>query len=199
MKSPQYRILTPAQFHLQRWKNGGGSTLELWRWPAEGEDFSVRISVATVGSSGPFSKFPEVDRTIIQLSGPPIILTHDSAPPLALKIGVPHNFAGEATTLCEVNGESLDFNVMARRGRAQSTCSVISGGESTPLLLRPQATCLVYNAQNSTSMVRLESNVSEVSIPPLHLMEIRSDSVSSNFDGIVSALSGLTIVVKVWN
>ncbi|OJT17017.1 hypothetical protein BO221_47220 [Archangium sp. Cb G35] len=53
------------------WKNGGGVTRELWKLPHPFDParFLARVSIATVGASGPFSVFPGVDRTLMILEG----------------------------------------------------------------------------------------------------------------------------------
>lgn len=50
------------------WKNGGGTTRELLAWPHM-HDWVVRVSVAEVGSNGPFSSFPGVHRWLGVLRG----------------------------------------------------------------------------------------------------------------------------------
>ncbi|HEV7980797.1 HutD family protein [Amycolatopsis sp.] len=56
------------------WKNGGGVTREV----AGGfSDFGWRVSVADVSTSGPFSVFPGVDRTIMGVEGSGMVLSLD--------------------------------------------------------------------------------------------------------------------------
>src|SRR5258706_8972671 len=50
------------------WRNGGGLTRELLAWP-DRSDWIVRISVAEILASGPFSEFPGVDRWFAVLHG----------------------------------------------------------------------------------------------------------------------------------
>ena len=122
------------------WKNGGGSTREIVRWP-EGstlEDFEWRVSAATLAVSGPFSVLPGVDRQIMLLDG-------DGAHLRGADSGIDHAlherwkvfaFAGEAAidaTL--VGGTSTDFNLMARRGQWQGQMRVVQRAQrvgSTP-------------------------------------------------------------------
>ena len=170
--------------------------MELWRWPAEGEDFSVRISVATVGSSGPFSKFPGIDRTIIQLSGPSMTLTHDSAPPLTLKIGVPHQFSGEVATECGVKEESEDFNVMVRRDVALARCHVVHANETGALKVASKGTCLIYAWKESACRVNFDDVTGDVAIPALHLMEINAASVGREITGLLSVKQGVSILIN---
>jgi hypothetical protein len=75
------RIITPSEFRTQPWKNGGGVTHEIVRWP-DGEAYDIRVSLADDRAPGPFSRFPGYRRWSF-LAGPsPIVLdvagvTHD--------------------------------------------------------------------------------------------------------------------------
>lgn len=53
------------------WKNGGGVTRELVKLPhpTDPARFLARLSIATVATSGPFSAFPGIDRTLLMLEG----------------------------------------------------------------------------------------------------------------------------------
>ena len=65
------RVLTGDDFRAMPWRNGGGSTCELYRLPhpQRPDDFALRLSIATVAQGGPFSSFPLVDRTLLLLEG----------------------------------------------------------------------------------------------------------------------------------
>ncbi|WP_326539845.1 HutD/Ves family protein, partial [Pseudorhodoferax sp.] len=52
----------------QSWRNGGGQTRELWRWPEQGP-WQLRISRADIDRDGPFSAFVGVQRWFAVLSG----------------------------------------------------------------------------------------------------------------------------------
>lgn len=109
------------------WKNGGGSTTELWCEPSGAglDNFHWRVSVACIASDGPFSLFPGVDRIItllqgggVRLSGPGGVTQMELTTPFS-----PFAFLGETPiTATRLGGDSLDFNVMTRRGRAQANC-----------------------------------------------------------------------------
>jgi len=70
------RIVSPAELRPQPWKNGGGVTHEVVRWP-DVEDYEIRISLADDRVAGPFSRFPGYRRWSF-LAGPaPIVLEVD--------------------------------------------------------------------------------------------------------------------------
>jgi environmental stress-induced protein Ves len=108
------------------WKNGLGTTTEIAVYPegAPLDAFAWRVSIADVGGSGPFSRFPGADRVIVQIDGAPMTLLHEGIGEQRLARLVPHRFAGEVATHAQVNGPARDFNVMVRRDQASARVSV---------------------------------------------------------------------------
>lgn len=109
--------LLPATHHRrERWKNGGGWTREILRFPADGA-WDWRISVAEVGCDGPFSPFPGCEREIVLLSGQGMELHFTDGE--MHRLMPPHGrlrFAGEGPlTALLVDGPTVDFNLMWRR------------------------------------------------------------------------------------
>lgn len=121
----------------QAWKNGGGVTYEVLCLP-EGSDlahFDWRVSIAQIASSGPFSRFPGVDRVITLLEGPGVRLRSDADGidhrldrPLA-----PFAFPGEAAVQAELlGGASQDLNVMTRRAARRAQVQVLRAEHRLP-------------------------------------------------------------------
>ena len=110
------RHLTASDYTRQPWKNGRGTTTELWRLDRDGP-LLVRLSRAAVVEDGPFSLLPGIERNLTVLSGPGFRLT---GPELNLRCDplVPVAFPGDVeVTATETNGQqSDDFNVMTARG-----------------------------------------------------------------------------------
>jgi hypothetical protein len=121
-----------CQIAATPWKNGGGATREIACWPpgADMEHFNWRVSVATIASSGPFSRFVGVDRVIALLSGdgvhlrqPQAGIDHFLQRPLQ-----PFAFAGDVGMECDLlGGTSTDFNLMTRRDRWKGELQVLTG------------------------------------------------------------------------
>jgi len=112
------RIVRADSLVRTAWKNGGGTTSEVAVHP-EGaglDDFDWRLSIADVGTDGPFSIFPGIDRTLTVLTGAGIDLASpkgrhrlDAAAPMLA-------FAGDAAISGRlIDGPIRDFNVMTRR------------------------------------------------------------------------------------
>jgi environmental stress-induced protein Ves len=106
------RHLTPADYTRQPWKNGRGTTTELWRLERDGH-LLVRLSRAAVVEDGPFSLFPGIGRNLTVLSGPGFRLTGgglDFRCDPFVPVAFPGDVALQAT---ETEGrQSDDFNVM---------------------------------------------------------------------------------------
>jgi hypothetical protein len=114
--------LLPATTHRrERWKNGGGWTREILRSPADGE-WTWRVSVAEVGSDGPFSPFPGCDREIVLVSGQGMDLHCDDGE--AHRLEPPHGrlrFSGERPlTALLVDGPTVDFNLIWKRDAVEA-------------------------------------------------------------------------------
>ncbi len=65
-------IQRPAEGQWMPWRNGGGSTLELAIEPPDATletGFHWRLSSAQVATSGPFSRFPGLERWLLLLDG----------------------------------------------------------------------------------------------------------------------------------
>lgn len=109
------------------WKNGGGVTRELLRLPpGSNDDWTLRISVADVGTEGPFSSFPGVTRWFAVLDGAGVRLRLADRT-LEVRPGdAPLRFDGADAPGCALlDGRTRDLNVMVRSDRADSllTCA----------------------------------------------------------------------------
>jgi len=101
------------------WRNGGGITRELLAWP-DPPDWQLRVSVAEIAASGPFSVFAGVDRRFAVLAGDGVRLETAGHPPLELTPADQdlHAFPGDVPTHCTLLGAATrDLNFMTRRAR----------------------------------------------------------------------------------
>ncbi|MCB6179472.1 HutD family protein [Rhodobacter sp. Har01] len=106
------RHLTPADYRVQPWKNGRGTTVEMFRAERDGI-LLARLSRATVTEDGPFSLFPGLRRNLtvltgrgFRLVGPGVDLDCAPLEPVA--------FPGDVAVAATGTGghDSEDFNVM---------------------------------------------------------------------------------------
>ena len=115
-----WNVVNLADVAATPWRNGGGVTRELVAWPPEGE-WLLRMSVAEVESSGPFSRFEGVQRWFAVLSGAGVALDIAGERHTLTADSAPLAFDGAATTDCQLlNGATQDFNLMVRGGGARA-------------------------------------------------------------------------------
>jgi environmental stress-induced protein Ves len=144
------RHLTPADYRVMPWRNGGGTTTELAIEPdgagLEGERFLYRISIADVASDGPFSRFPGYDRHIMLLAGSGMTLECAAHGSIELSAPFePRAFDGDWDVQGTLTaGPVRDLNVIVDRERASASLAV-------RVLLAPETlacdrgtTCLIH-------------------------------------------------------
>lgn len=159
--------------HLKMpWKNGLGITREVISRPAsDGSDgFDWRISLATVGASGPFSIFPEIDRTIAVLQGDGIQLTVDGKREVPLLVASPpFAFSGDAEVQADcLGGETLDLNMMSRRGRFVHRMTKIDVSDAQTLAMSGDTVAIVFRGD---AVVKIDSMRSDVRLGDIIICE----------------------------
>ena len=133
----QLTHLTPTDYKVMPWKNGGGTTTELMVAPegaATGYDW--RISIAEVAQSGPFSDFSGYQRNIMLVEGTGFTLEFEDQPAQRLSHSFqPLSFDGALRTHCTlIDGPVRDFNLIARQGASAllDVLRLVPGNESVP-------------------------------------------------------------------
>jgi uncharacterized protein len=150
--------------HLKMpWKNGLGVTREVISQRASDGSggFDWRISLATVGASGPFSIFAGIDRTIAVLKGDGMQLTVDGRrePPLLVD-SPPFAFSGNAEVQADcLSGETLDLNMMSRRGRFFHRMTKIVVSDAQTLSLPAETVAVVFRDEAFVAIDSLRSDV----------------------------------------
>jgi environmental stress-induced protein Ves len=119
MQTP--RIVRLQDVTPSLWKNGGGRTRELLTWP-ESDPWRLRVSVAEIGSDGPFSSFHGVTRWIAVVAGKGMVLRFGSEERRLFSGGDPLRFDGAWSPGCQlIDGPTLDLNLMISDGRGTLT------------------------------------------------------------------------------
>lgn len=161
------RILKADEYRRMPWRNGGGETAQVAIGPAGAtlDDFDWRVSMARIDGDGPFSIFPETDRTLAVLrgdglhlsivNGATVDLTCDSEP-----LAFPGDVAVNSTLL---GGAVTDLNVMTRRGRMKHSVRRLRIAGMTELALHASLTLLIC----TQAMVSIEVNAQSARLAPL--------------------------------
>jgi environmental stress-induced protein Ves len=115
MKAPW--VVMAAAVSPQPWRNGGGQTRELVRWPEDTSSWRLRISLASVTRSGPFSLYPGVQRWFSVVEGNGVALRVAGKEYRLNAASAPLQFAGDAPVQCELlDGATSDLNLMVSGG-----------------------------------------------------------------------------------
>ncbi len=151
-----------THFIKMPWKNGGGETLEIFRIPGPAPStFSFRLSLAKVETSGPFSSFPGIERTLILLSGEGFTLSFSDKIYEMKESLIPFHFSGETPITCQlIQGPCRDFNIMTDRRFGKSTISIICPPKEEVFTLTAECDFkFIYDIEKRT-LYKLERNES---------------------------------------
>lgn len=164
------------------WANGGGTTLQVARFPADG-DFDWRISLADMDTPGPFSVLPGIDRVLVLSDGGRIGLTADG---VRRELGElePFAFPGETPYVCDLpDGPARDLNVMTRRGRVtvelnllRDSDVVVSPRDETHIIVVLRGTVQIEDSTlayreaavlNGTNLIRVSGAAAHIALTPV--------------------------------
>jgi len=144
------RHLTPADYRVMPWRNGGGTTTEIAIAPEgsalAGERFLYRVSIADVATDGPFSRFEGYDRHIMLVSGAGMTLECGAHGRIELRAPFePRFFSGDwdvSGTL--TSGPVRDFNVIVDRARVTATLEARRIARPENIACGEGSSCLVH-------------------------------------------------------
>ncbi|MGH8326782.1 MAG: HutD/Ves family protein [Steroidobacteraceae bacterium] len=127
MRRPAGQLLRYESYRAMPWRNGRGSTLEIARGPAAGEEFAWRLSLADIQEDTDFSAYPGYSRALVLVDGPSLHLRFrghghrflDSRRRSA-------RFEGDWQTHCTVpQGRCTDLSLIVRRARGMRPATAV--------------------------------------------------------------------------
>lgn len=138
-----------ANYEIQPWKNGQGTTTEIARSSdtGKGGEFIWRLSIADIKQDGPFSIFNGIDRTLLLLSGKGLEMRFDQDDFFTKldRLFTYHGFDGERLVDCRlIDGVTRDFNVMTRQGLVSHDFDVLTDMRRQYRLDKNGQTLLVF-------------------------------------------------------
>lgn len=140
-----FRHFPRDRFVSMPWKNGGGLTREIFRFPETAADWQWRISIAEIAADGPFSAFPGCDRELLLLSGAGMRLQFAGR---SETLQTPYDslrFSGEETVdAFLLDGPTLDFNAIWRRDAVAITLERRAMAGSLWCIAEPGVSWFVY-------------------------------------------------------
>lgn len=188
----QVDILSPTDYRPMAWKNGGGNTLELYRQGAPGAaEFAVRLSIADVHSSGPFSRFDKIDRQLLLLAGEGVRLRFaDGTVQTMCQPLQPIAFAGDmACDSSLLDGPVRDFNLMVHRDFGRGRLSVQQFGAGQQIALSPAPLTFYYLLSGALSF-----NEPQLSLRAQQTLVVRQAKALT----LSSDAGAVVIVAGVW-
>ncbi|AMM34405.1 HutD family protein [Sinomonas atrocyanea] len=137
-------IIRFADLAPTRWRNGGGTTVEIARGgvPAgdrqdSPEDWDWRLSIAEVERAGQFSAFEGMDRVLTVIEGELLVLTVDGREH-GLERYRPLRFDGAAPANAALpTGPIRDLNLITRRGACSGYVTILELSKKRALPLGP--------------------------------------------------------------
>jgi environmental stress-induced protein Ves len=118
-----------SQVPAQPWRNGGGTTQELLAWP-DPHAWRLRLSVARIDRSGPFSAYPGVMRDFAVLQGRGVRLTWGERATVLTPDSEVLAFDGGAPPGCElIDGATVDLNLMVQQGAGTGGLLRVQAGQ----------------------------------------------------------------------
>lgn len=170
------KIIPSAQFNTCLWKNGQGKTTELAISEHSSLDnFSWRLSIATISTDGLFSKFSGYQRQHAVLSGHGITLKHQDLAKKNSEDRLPQllnvaTFSGDNTTFGElINGPISAFNLMYKPTLMQ--CELQTYLDNETVILNNADSYFIYSDSESITLTNAVSTSCKV-IAKQHLIKL---------------------------
>lgn len=158
------KVLRASAYQRMPWKNGGGETFEIAISPPGStlDTLEWRVSMAVVAQDGPFSIFPNIDRTLCVIDGRGMeldfgaeggirIVTRDTAP---------FRFPADLKVHARLRAETItDLNVMTRRGRYRHRVDRLTIDRQLTLSVGPEQSLLFCEAGDVSCEVASEAEI----------------------------------------
>ncbi len=193
----QVTYLPLASCTVMPWKNGGGTTTEIFRRddPTDSGRFLWRISVADIGAAGPFSAFDGYRRVISVIQGEGMVLTIDGEGSPPLHTGRAWPFSGASEVDCRlIDGPIRDLNLIYAEGQVVADVSWHQG-ERWYMQETTEADVLVVFVQSGS--VELSLADAAWSLQPLDTLVVeRSASDVPSMLKLITAAASTVCIMK---
>ncbi len=181
-------VFSPENFKNIPWKNGKGETIELAiNDGGTLDDFTWRLSMASVVEDGVFSDFSGYQRNLVLIEGNGISLQHDhnKIDKLSNLLEVA-NFDGACRTVGNLHaGAITDFNIMTHQEKC--LVKVETYNESQNIQLKSADLCFVYSLAGEFQL--FTSHQAPQTISAGHLLKL------SNPQGNKLSIEGRQLIV----
>jgi uncharacterized protein len=153
----------------QAWRNGGGTTQELLAWPQH-DAWALRLSVARIDRSGPFSAFPGVLRSFAVLQGRGVRLRWPLGDKLVKQGDAALDFDGGDPPDCTlIDGPTTDLNLMVQASAGRGSLSRAQLGQAW-------RSTAPWRGVYTTEAARLQRNTAAPDLVPAHSLTWCTDA-----------------------
>ncbi|MFT5757770.1 MAG: environmental stress-induced protein Ves [Alteromonadaceae bacterium] len=167
-----FTIIHSSQFKTLPWKNGKGETIELAiNDNANLDNFTWRISMASVVEDGQFSDFSGYMRNLVLIEGQGLNLQHDhNAIDKLNNLLDLATFDGGCSTVGNLHdGGIIDFNIITAKDKYQTNVSTYL--QPTTLEIKLTTLCFIYSLSGDTTF-SIDSNPLNKILPQGHLLKV---------------------------
>ena len=143
-------IVRAADVRAEPWADGGGTTREL----ARADDGSWRISLADIGSDGPFSVLAGRHRVLTVVDGPVLDLDVEGEPHV-VEPQRPFAFSGDARVVASVpEGQVQALNVVVDPAVVRPFVTVLELGRGSALPLAADQAAYVLTGEQAGCLLQ---------------------------------------------
>jgi len=189
-------IIQPSQFNTIPWKNGQGETTELAiNDNASLDDFTWRLSIASVVNNGVFSDFSGYYRNLVLIEGMGISLQHDGKNIDMLKnlLDVA-SFEGSCKTQGSlVNGSIKDFNIITDNDKVTAQVHCYTKAQQVKVELSKSNICFAYSISDD---IKIEVFQNESTVVPVgHLLKLSPSIVELAVEKMKVTFTGENMII----
>mgnify|MGYP002700309130 CR=1 FL=1 len=160
-------IIEPEQFKTLPWKNGLGETTELAiNEQGNLDNFSWRLSIASVVNDGVFSDFSGYHRNLALIKGKGLSLQHDGKNVDMLdKLLDVASFDGSCKTLGKLtDGAIKDFNIITANDNVSAQVDCYIEPQQVAIKLQENSLCFAYSLSGAMKISAFQTENSAVPV-----------------------------------
>lgn len=189
-------IIEPKQFKAIPWKNGLGETTELAiNEQASLDDFTWRLSIASVVNDGFFSDFSGYRRNLVLISGSGLILQYDGERTDVLEnILDIASFDGGCKTLGKLTAGAIkDFNIITDKDEVSTQVHCYIESQQVLVKLSKNQLCFAYSLSDAMQLKTCQQENMIVSVDCLAKFSVTDDELTEQEMSV--AITGKNMII----
>ncbi len=190
-------IIEPKQFKTIPWKNGLGETTELAiNEQGNLDDFTWRLSIASVVNDGVFSDFSGYHRNLVLIKGKGLSLQHDDKNVDMLdKLLDIASFDGGGKTLGQLaDGAIKDFNIITANDKIIPQVHCYIEAQQVAIQLKKNSLCFAYSLSDVMNIAAFQTENSAVPVGNLAKLSLTSGELKAQQQSVTVTGENMIIV-----